>query len=348
MEKGAMNQERKERLSREYEAIKGRLKKPAELLLRGVTKDDFVDSAIIGGVAIADIIAGKISEHQIPDGVLHAFHLQYPNETDFVSTVQHHAGDSEALSGLINGIKGKLFEDRYVEWLNDGHLPDGFHASLAHAANNPAWDIAITDSHGHVADVLQAKATASMDYVHAALAAHPDIDVVVTSEVFDAMSAHGDDLSHVIDSHQHLGDLTSHVDGAVDHAETAGGAAFHMPWIAIGWAIAQNVSRYRKGSITFEQALKDASRRTGLAVGAGAAGFVVADAVAPGVGVATAVLVRLYGKRIFGNLDLREVANRSITITQEAARQLQKQLPRQVELKLLPPAPLAVAAAGQS
>jgi hypothetical protein len=329
-----MKDEYRQRWEREYARLQGRLKKPIDLFRRAVSSEDYVDSALIGGAMLSDIIAGKVAEHEIPDDVLHAFHLQYPNQGDFVDAVREHAHDPEALAGLINGIKGKLFEGRYADWLNDSHLPAGFHAELAHAANNPGWDIAIKDSHGHISDVLQAKATASMDYVHEALNAHPDIDVVTTSEVFDGLAQKGTDLSHLIDSHQDLAGLTDHVGDGVSYAEAAGDVSFHIPVVAIGWAILQNVSKYRKGTIAFEEAWRNTGRRIGLAFGAAGAGFVVADAFAPGTGILTAVLVRLYGTRVFGNLDLRDLASRSVEKSQESTNYLRRQLPRRIEFLL--------------
>jgi hypothetical protein len=329
-----MKPEYRQRWERERAHLHAPPKKPADLFRRAVSNEDCVDSALIGGVMLMDVIAGKVAEHQIPNDVVEAFHLQYPNQGDFVNTVREHAHDPYALAGLINGIKGKLFEDRYVGWLNEGHLPDGFHAELAQAANNPGWDIAIKDSHGHISDVLQAKATTSMDYVHEALKAHPDIDVVTTSEVFDSLSQKGTDLSDLVDSHQDLAGLTDHVDDGVSYAEAASDVSFHIPAIAIGWAILQNVSRYRKGTIAFDEAWRNVRRRIGLAFGAAGAGFLVADAFAPGVGIGTAVLVRLYGNRVFGNLDLRDIASRSVDRCKESARYLKRQLPRRIELLL--------------
>ncbi len=96
-----------------------------------------------------------------------------------MDAVKHLAPNPHELAGLISGIKGKLFEIDYIDWLNHGHLPDGWTAELAHSANNPAWDIAIHDGHGHVAELLQVKATESLAYVREAIAAHPEIDVVV-------------------------------------------------------------------------------------------------------------------------------------------------------------------------
>ena len=87
--------------------------------------------------------------------------------------------------GLVNGVKGKLFELDYAGWLNHGHLPAGWTADLAHHANNPGWDIVIHDAHGQVDALLQLKATESLNYVREAIAAHPDIDVVVPHEIYE-------------------------------------------------------------------------------------------------------------------------------------------------------------------
>ena len=336
-----------ESCDRELRLLQGQRKTPMDLLRRATSNEDYVDTAVIGGIQLWEIVKGKVAEHQIPADVLKAFHQQYPHLDSFTHTVQDHAGDPQALAGIVNGVKGKLFEDQYSDWLNHGHLPDGFHAELAQSPNNPAWDILIKDSHGHAADVLQAKATASIGYVREALAAHPDIDVVTTSEVFHSLSAHGDDLSHIVDSHQDLAGITSHVEDAASHAESAGQVAFHIPWLAVGFAVVQNVARYRNGAIKFEDALKNAGRRVGLAFGAAGAGFVVADLFFPGAGFATAVGVRLFGNRLLQNLDLRDLAQRSVGKTQTTIGFLKTHiLPRPLETKLLPEGSASGATAG--
>jgi hypothetical protein len=54
-------------------------KKPADLIRRAAASEDIVDSAVIGGVSVADILAGKIAESQIPSNVISAFQGQFPN-----------------------------------------------------------------------------------------------------------------------------------------------------------------------------------------------------------------------------------------------------------------------------
>ena len=116
-----------------------------------------------------------------------AYRLAYPDmavEVPFREAAREVANDPDRLVGFISGVKGKLFETQYVDQLNGGKLPDGFHASLAQSATQPDWDIQIIDDHGHVVDLLQAKATDSMGYVQQALTQNPQIDVVTTDEAF--------------------------------------------------------------------------------------------------------------------------------------------------------------------
>jgi hypothetical protein len=222
--------EYRERWELEIRKHKGPLKKPGDLLRRAVSPEDFMDSAIIGGVSVADILAGKVAEGQIPANVIDAFHAQFPqHEASFVDAVNHLAHDPDKLMGLVSGVKGKLFELDYADWLNHGHLPDGWTAELAPHANTPVWDIVIHDAHGHLDTLLQLKATESLDYVRAAIEAHPDIDVVVPHELYERLADHPEMLGHVVDGHETLHHINGHVADAVGHAEAAG-AIGHGCW----------------------------------------------------------------------------------------------------------------------
>jgi len=146
------------RLEEEYAKCKDHLRHPSELMARPLADEDFVDAAVVGGVSIEGILAGKIHEDAVPADVKHAFHLQYPRlHEGFVGAVQRLSPHSNKLRGLVNGVRGKLFEINYVDYLNHGHLPAGLVARLATSATNTAWDVSITDHSGHVNQVLQLK-----------------------------------------------------------------------------------------------------------------------------------------------------------------------------------------------
>jgi hypothetical protein len=303
-------------------------KKPEELLRRRLSDEDYIDGAVIGGVDITDVIAGKVSEAQIPHDVLEAFHFQYPRQQGFVEAVQHLSGDPEALRGLINGVKGKLFEVHYVDWLNAGHLPDGVTATLAHSASQPAWDIVIRGPDGRFEELLQLKATASVEYVKSAIDLHPYIDVVATHEVYERLSKLPLYAEHVIDGHRTLDDLTHHVQAAASHVHTAADH-FHVPGVAIALAAAQNFSSYRKSHRSLEEAFGNFGERSIMAVVANAAGWGAAAVThSTGVGIPVAVATRVFIGQAKHNIRRRKVLDELIVTITESRAVMARQLPR--------------------
>lgn len=307
------------------------LKTPRDLLRRVLSSEDFIDSAVIGGVGVADILCDRVAEWQIPSDVIDAFHAQYPQYgASFVEAVKHLGANPDELVGLISGIKGKLFEIDYVEWLNHGHLPAGWTAEIAHAANNPAWDVAIHDGQGHINEVLQLKATESLAYVKDAIGAHPDIDVVIPHELYERLSDHPELLDHVIDGHQSLTDLTHHVSDATDQAY---GIGDHFPLVApilaVGLAATQNWTKYRTDRISLSQMLQNVGERGLLAVIATGAGWVIsALAHSSGVGIPVAMGVRLFGRQLFHNRDRRNLLVVYIETITVSRSKLEAQLSR--------------------
>lgn len=154
----------------------------------GRRKQELLDWLAVGGVSLS-----AMAHKGVPPEVEHAFALAYPRlaaqGTGFMEAVQ--SKSAPELLGLVNGVKGKLFETELVAHLNDGNLPAGMRASLATSATQPGYDLLITDRQGQVVDVLQAKATDSVAYVKSALERYPDIDVTTTTEVYAQLLALG-------------------------------------------------------------------------------------------------------------------------------------------------------------
>ncbi len=328
-----MTTEHRTRWKSEIWSQKGALRKPADLLRRAASSEDFIDSAIIGGVSIADVLAGKIVERQIPSNVIEAFHAQFPNHgSDFVEAVNSLMGKPDRLMGLINGVKGKLFEMDYANWLNHGHLPAGWTAELAHHANNPGWDISIHDAHGYIDTLLQLKATENLNYVRDAIVAHPDVDVVVPHELYERFADHPDLLGHITDGHQTLQQLNERVTDAIGHAEGAGAVAhfpFAGPAIVVGLAIGLNCLQYRQGKVPLERALRNIGERGTLAVISSASGWAaVALSHEPFIGLPISIAVRLAGGQFFHNRRRKELLQKFIDTTIDSRRHLNGQLQR--------------------
>lgn len=296
-----MNEETRQRLAAGLEPQPGDWRTALRDRLPG--QEEFLDTAVIGGLEVKDILAGKIAESRVPPDVLRAFHDQYPGlGGSFTAAVQRLARDPARLQGFINGVKGKLFEEHYVDWLNQGHLPAGYHAELAHAANQPAWDIAIRDGHGQVHERLQLKATEQFGHMRTALALHPNIEVVAPHEAYLHAAHHVGVAGHLVDSHQSLAGLDATMHGAVEHAEAANPAGFHLPLLAVAVAAGQGAYFWYRGRWTALEAVRRTSERGVLALLAEAAfALSLSLGVEPMVGLPVSLGVRVAGGQALHN-----------------------------------------------
>jgi hypothetical protein len=285
-----VNQNNRERLEIEYARLGPNPKKPKDLVDRKPSAEDFIDSAIIGGLNIQQIVAG----HQIPRDVVSAFHAQYPNiHISFTEEVRRLYHSPEQLQGFINGVKGKLFEIDYTKWLNDGHLPAGYHADLASHANNPAWDVIVRDAHGSTDNLIQVKASEGVQYVHQAIQLHPSIDVAVPHDVYEQLIRHPELASHILDSGETLGYLNHHLVDATSLAADA--LHFHFPYVALVFAMGQNYYYYRTGKRPLAIALNDIIERGVMAcITAIAAWLAIVLTTNTLAGIPVAILVRVW------------------------------------------------------
>ena len=87
--------------------------------------------------------------------------------------------DIESVSGHIGNIKGILFEQEYVERLQE----EGVEAELFEEVNHPSSDIMILEE-GDVVEELQLKATESPSYIQETLdSVGEEVTVVTTTEI---------------------------------------------------------------------------------------------------------------------------------------------------------------------
>jgi hypothetical protein len=187
----------------------------------------------------------------VPNEILEAYSSAYPDlaEKESLDAVVNRMSEEE-LSGIVSGIKGKLFEQRYIEYLNDGNLPDGYEAILADSPTNPGWDIAILDENGKLDDVLQLKATESLDYIKDALVRYPDIKVVTTDEVYCHLTMHGIS-ENVINSGISNDEITMLVENSlesVNDVDVCFGPPV-IPALIIGYSVykKENLTKFEKG-----------------------------------------------------------------------------------------------------
>jgi hypothetical protein len=163
--------------------------KSQKIQIKSGTVNDFnfMDAILVGG----DVLHEALSR-QIPADILMAYSLQYPKLAESESFREHlEKLTQDGQASFVAAIKGKLFEIQYVDYLNDGHLENGYKAVLSELANQPGYDVEILGPDGHVSNLIQLKATDSISYVKHALERYPDISVVTTSEVHSELVLRG-------------------------------------------------------------------------------------------------------------------------------------------------------------
>ena len=233
-----------------------------------------------------------------------AFTLQYPN-VDIEGLV---GASEERLGGLAKGVKGKYFEIRVRDRLNAGErvgeleLQPGQTASLAESSTQTGWDLRIENEDGSRDELLQMKATESMGYVKRALVEHPDIRVVVPSEIDDR----ADDILGTDISHRELDNFTQAEIGELseDFSHEATEMAFdsipYVSMVATGVIEGRNV-------LTGRSTLRESFRRGAKRMGKAAVYSAIGAALAPtGVGVPVVIGMRIAEGRVSKRIALVE------------------------------------------
>tara|TARA_A100001015_G_C15005452_1_gene720437 strand:- start:565 stop:1647 length:1083 start_codon:yes stop_codon:yes gene_type:complete len=150
-----------------------------KIILEKKSKYPYMDSAIIAGLTLPQMLKNGVSED-----IQLAYELSFPEKakaisfTDAWSDFDNH---NQRL-GFINTVKGKLFEIKYVDHLN-ATLEPGYSAAIAKNVNQPGWDIAITGPDEKIIEQIQLKATTSVAYIKEHLKRYPDIDVVTLEDL---------------------------------------------------------------------------------------------------------------------------------------------------------------------
>lgn len=200
-----------------------------------------------------------VSTH-IPERIQAAYEAAYPissAETGLQEKLSGFEGDE--LLGLVSGIKGKLFEQQYAEYLNSGNLQVGYTAVLAEAANQPGWDLLIEGPNNEIVELLQAKATDSVGYVVDALQNNPGIDVVTTEEVYGHLVMSGVS-EEIINSGISNASLEASRDEAVDASNID--MRFSPPLFTLALIA---FTAYKDESLTLYQKARSAGDRSGKA-----------------------------------------------------------------------------------
>ena len=130
------------------------------------------------------------------DSLFEAYRLQYPVEAAKHSLYQNWVEKTQSgegsMEGFVNGLKGKMAELNAVETLKGG----GYSAvEIAPNPNQPVWDISASSPDGE-AVFFQVKTGAAerAGEVESLMADNPDIQFLVSSEIYDRISERSPDV----------------------------------------------------------------------------------------------------------------------------------------------------------
>ena len=229
----------------------------------------FEIAAIAADVSV-DSILNLGLEPDDDSQVWRAFSSQYPN----VDRESLRGASEERLQGIANGIKGKLFEIKVVDRLNNGEsvgelaLGPGQFARLAASPTQEGWDVKLENADGSVAEQLQLKASETLSYIKSALETYPGIRIAVPSEV-DATADNllGTDISLESLEERAHGQVNESAEGTIENAldQTAELAFDSIPIVSTAFVVAIEGRRVLMGRQSIEEAMQRAARRIGKA-----------------------------------------------------------------------------------
>jgi hypothetical protein len=211
-----------------------------------------LDTLLVGTESLASLIESE----SVPTEIIDAYALAFPNMSRTISFEDKALElEEDQITGFVAAVKGKLFEMNYVDYLNEGQLPDGYSASLAGSPTQQGWDIAVRGPDGNTVDLIQAKATDSVSYVKQAIVENPHIDVVTTEEVYSQLLMSGAN-DQLINSGIANDSLELAVEGAVSSSELSMNLTppiFSLAFIAFTSYSEENLSLYEKSKIAGER-----------------------------------------------------------------------------------------------
>ena len=270
---------------------------------RARQEQEIFEIAAIAADVSVDSILNLGLEPDDHSQVWRAFSSQYPN----VDRESLRGASEERLQGIANGIKGKLFEIKVVDRLNNGEsvgelaLGRGQFARPATSPTQEGWDVKFENADGSVAEQLQLKTSKTPSYIRSAFDEHPDIRIAVTSEV-DATAENlvGTDISLQSMEKQVRRQVDEAGEGPIENAldQTAELAFDSIPIVSTAFVVAIEGRRVLMGRQSIEEAMQRAARRIGKATLFSTLGATLVALGAGVISVPTSVAGRIAWDRV--------------------------------------------------
>lgn len=189
--------------------------------------------------------------------------------------------DEGQIAGVVNNTKGVLHEMEFVRLENEDG--DSVYASLFESTNHAGTDISFIDKDSGASWAVQLKATENPSYVQDWVDAHPDGEILVTSELAERMNLPSSGISNE--------ELTVRTDDVVDRlmkADEGSDLWDFFPALSaasIGLVVWELWKRRQRGEISQQQFKWMAARVSGMK--AGKIALLTAAMMVPGLNVVT-------------------------------------------------------------
>lgn len=191
------------------------------------------------------------------------------------------AMDEGQIQGVVNNTKGVLHEMEFVRLENEDG--DAIHAALFGSTNHAGTDVRFVDMDSGESWSAQLKATDDASYVQDWIDAHPDGEILVTSELADRMDLPQSGLRNDA--------LTARTEDVVDQLVDAGTGSDlwqYFPALSaasIALVVWELWKRHRHGEISLSQFKWMAAKVSGMK--AGKIALLTVAMMIPGVNVVT-------------------------------------------------------------
>jgi hypothetical protein len=198
------------------------------------------------------------------------------------------AMSAEQIDGVISNAKGVLHEMEFVRAENEDG--DAIYAALFGASNHRGYDVQFTDAETGAVWEAQLKATDQQAHVQAWVDAHPDGEILITSELAEKMGVPSSGIANEA--------VTARTEDLVDRLMRASDEDTLWDYfpalsvISVSLVVWELLQRYRQGQITLGRFKWMAAKATGLK--AAKLALLTAAMMVPGLNVVTGAALVSY------------------------------------------------------
>ena len=147
----------------------------------------------------------------------------------------------EQQMGVISGVKGKLFEIKVKDHLDNEFASEGLKVELAENVNQKGWDLVVKDQNNEPLNYFQVKCSDNIDYITSSTDKYPEFVHIVPEDVYKSSETLIDN-DNIQSAPYTLEDLDNSVDNAHNFVGSIG-EIFVPPVVTLGLIIISELTQ---------------------------------------------------------------------------------------------------------